>query len=201
MLGSMATHLQIAVRTVLVSVLSGMITATLQAGTPDATTALIAAGTPVDCPVTVPNGSPPPGEDARPGDHGNGEIWTALWPDGAVLMRPEDTRADGSMGMKWPWWRAVPGQLTISGRRLDGNAPAAWAETPGGRRLDPATPKPGLRYGESPPGFQAVGLFFPTEGCWEITARAGDASLTFVTRVVRVEHWPGDPFASPTAAP
>jgi LysM repeat protein len=31
---------------------------------------------------------------------------------------------------------------------------------------------------------QGVGLIFPTAGCWEVTGRVGDASLTFVTEVV-----------------
>ena len=35
--------------------------------------------------------------------------------------------------------------------------------------------------------FQPSTLIFPTEGCWEVTSRVGDASLTFVTRVVKIE--------------
>ena len=34
--------------------------------------------------------------------------------------------------------------------------------------------------------FQATGLIFPTEGCWEVTAKAADSVLSFV---VRVEPW------------
>jgi hypothetical protein len=34
--------------------------------------------------------------------------------------------------------------------------------------------------------FQATGITFPTEGCYEITARSGDAALTFVVKVVKV---------------
>jgi len=34
---------------------------------------------------------------------------------------------------------------------------------------------------------QPTELIFPTEGCWEVTGRVGDASLTFVTLVVRGE--------------
>jgi hypothetical protein len=37
-------------------------------------------------------------------------------------------------------------------------------------------------YGDS--GFQATGIIFPTEGCWEVTGRVGEASLTFVTLVI-----------------
>lgn len=72
------------------------------------------------------------------------------------------------------------------------------AETPEGQRLDiPATPKPGIRYGEGTPGFQATSLIFPTEGCWEVTGHVAEASLTFVVRVERVERWPWAPTATP----
>jgi hypothetical protein len=63
----------------------------------------------------------------------------------------------------------VRGQLEITGHRLDGPAPPLTASVPEG-------------YGES--GFQASGVTFPTAGCWEVTGRVGDATLTFVTLVV-----------------
>ncbi|MDQ3006062.1 MAG: hypothetical protein M3R47_11875 [Chloroflexota bacterium] len=73
--------------------------------------------------------------------------------------------------MKWPWWREVPGELTIAGRRLDAPAPALRAEMPEG-------------YGDS--GFRPVSLIFPTQGCWEVTGIVGNARLTFVTLVIKV---------------
>jgi hypothetical protein len=39
-------------------------------------------------------------------------------------------------------------------------------------------------YGET--GFHPSGLIWPGEGCWEVTARVGKESLTFVTLVARV---------------
>jgi hypothetical protein len=73
--------------------------------------------------------------------------------------------------MKFGWWRALPGpKLTIEGRRLDAEAPPLRASIPDG-------------YGAQ---FQATGIIFPTPGCWEVTGRAGGASLTFVTRVVHI---------------
>lgn len=160
--------------------------------------AAFASATPAACPVTLPNGSVPPGENPSPGQHGNGALWTDLWPDGVVLIPAERVRPDGSLDMKWPWWRGVPGRLWIEGRRLDADAPPLRAEAPGGARLDrPATPAPGVRYGEGTPGFQATTLIFPTEGCWEVTGHVDGASLTFVTRVERVDRWPWD--ATPAA--
>jgi hypothetical protein len=35
------------------------------------------------------------------------------------------------------------------------------------------------------PAFQASAVTFPTEGCWNVTGRAGEASLTFVTLVLK----------------
>jgi hypothetical protein len=124
------------------------------------------------CPVTRPNGSVPPGESSgTPGAqyHGNGAIWTDLWQKGVFAAGPDDVLADGSISMKFPWWRGVTGELRVSGRRLDGPAPPLRA------RVD--------SYG--PRGFQSTAVIFPVEGCWEVTGRAADASLTVVLLVVK----------------
>jgi hypothetical protein len=80
---------------------------------------------------------------------------------------------NGSLSMKWPWYRGVKGRLTIRGRRLDAPAPPLRADIPNG-------------YRES--GFQATALIFPTQGCWEVTGQVGETTLTFVTRVVKLEQ-------------
>jgi len=124
------------------------------------------------CPVTEANGSTPPGERPSTGHHGNGAIWTVLWPNGTVTFQPGGPGAqeeDGALSMKFAWWRAVEGRLEVTGRRLDGSAPPLRASIPEG-------------YGNT--GFQASGLIFPTPGCWEVTAKAGPGTLAFVTRVV-----------------
>lgn len=124
-----------------------------------------------DCPVTSPNGSQPPGEAVQSDQHhGNGELWVVLPPSGVVEVPAANVQPDGSLAMKFPWWRGVDGDLTITGRRLDGDAPPLRAEIPDG-------------YGTT--GFQATGLFFPSEGCWEVNGRAGAGSLTFVVFVTR----------------
>lgn len=125
------------------------------------------------CPITQPSGVAPPGERSSPNHHGNGKLWTVLWPDGLIEFgegRPGSIGDDGVLRMKFPWWRGegVRGPLEISGRRLDGPAPPAFGEVP-------------ESYGES--GFQASGVFFPSEGCWEITGSVGDVELTFVQYV------------------
>ena len=68
------------------------------------------------------------------------------------------------------WWRAATGTLEITGRRLDAPAPPARAHVPDG-------------YGDT--GFQASGVDFPTEGCWEVTGTLLTTRLTFVTFVIK----------------
>jgi hypothetical protein len=124
------------------------------------------------CSVTHPNGATPPGVGAQAGvNHGNTKLWTAMWPGGVIKADPDYVDKDGSIHMKFGWWRGVSGQLSIKGRRLDASAPPLRAEVSSG-------------YGDR--GFQASGVIFPAEGCWEITGQVGAARLTFVNFVIRV---------------
>jgi hypothetical protein len=127
------------------------------------------------CPVTLPNGSAPPGEKPARTHHGNGKIWTGLWPYGVIIAGPDYVRPDGSVRMKFFWFADVDGDITIRGRRLDGTAAPVRAEANLG------WPESGFT-GKS---FWASELIFPTEGCWRITATVGNARLTFVNLVVK----------------
>lgn len=138
------------------------------------------------CPVTVPNGNTPPDEPYAPEYLGNGALWTVLWPNGDILMGPQNVEPDGSLSMKFVWRRGVKGKLTIEGRRLDAEASPLRADIPDG-------------YGDS--GIQVSALIFPTEGCWEVTGRVGDATLTFVTRVTKDAALTGQPAWVGTPAP
>lgn len=123
---------------------------------------------PTACPVTLPNGDNPPGQNS-PFSYGNGRLWVELWwPDGHIRARKDDVRPGGGFAIKVPWTRGVQGQLSITGRQLDAEAPLVRARVPDG-------------YGSS--GFQASGVIFPTPGCWEVVGRVGRVSLTFVTWV------------------
>ena len=121
------------------------------------------------CDVTQPNGTQPPnGSIGGELIHGNGSLWVAMPPSNVVVTDPS---AGGTIQTKYPWWRAVTGTLRIEGRRLDGPAVGLRAtDVPDG-------------YGVT--GFQASAVTFPTEGCWEVTGRVGEASLTFVTLVLK----------------
>ena len=132
-------------------------------------TAVRQAGVPSSCPVTAPDQNAPGGAGDRYGEHG---LETILWPDGVVAAGSEYVQPDGSIRMKFPWWReaGVVGQLTVTGKRLDGASAPLKSDIPPG-------------YGQS--GLQATYLIFPTEGCWRVTGKAGHTSLTFVTWVVK----------------
>lgn len=125
------------------------------------------------CPVTRPNGDMPPGSGNPEyiGGYGNDALWTNvwMWGEGPVQVQPDPDEPGRTWGPgKWAWYRYVSGQLTIEGRRLDGPAPPLEAHIPDG-------------YGNL--GFQVSGLDFPTPGCWEVTGRVGEDSLTFVVLV------------------
>jgi hypothetical protein len=73
----------------------------------------------------------------------------------------------GEEGNKVGWFRPAGAELEITGQRLDGEAPPLEAHA-------------SCCY---PTRFQASGLYFPTEGCWEVIAKAQDKELSFVVRV------------------
>jgi len=125
------------------------------------------------CLVTAPNGDVPPGSPSAPNGYGNGQLWTWLWSNGAVVFEsggPGEIHPDGSLEMKWPWHRGLSGRLQITGKRLDQRAPSLRATVSDS-------------YGDI--GFQPTTLIFPTPGCWEVTGQVGATQLTFVTQVVR----------------
>jgi len=160
----------LSVFTILVGCDSPPVPSPVPSPVPPAPTNVLAA-----CPVTIPNGSVPPnvpGADPIkvpcPSCHGNGTLWTTFPPDGQVQATPNSA---GSLETKFPWWSGpgISDALTIQGRRIDAPAPPLAARIPSGYEGG---------------GFQATGIIFPTVGCWEVTGKAGTASLTFVIRVV-----------------
>jgi len=102
--------------------------------------------------------------------YGNDAQWVILPTDGILVTYYSAQRPPKGTetGTKMMWWRVSRGQLTIRGRRLDGSSPPLEADIPTG-------------YGES--GFQATGLKFPTDGCWEIIGTVAGEDLRFVLSV------------------
>lgn len=134
------------------------------------------------CPVSLPNLTQSPDEhyiSARSG-YGNarGTMFFGLWPGGVVTFRPDgpgQASPDGSLAMKFWFYRTVPGEVVIGGRRLDAAAPPMPQQILRGKADG---------YGET--GFHPSGLVFPGEGCWEVSAAIGEEKLTFVTLVLKL---------------
>lgn len=126
------------------------------------------------CPRTVSNST----------IYGNAYLSVIVgWLDGVLRFKEGfGTRyADGARGVKVAWDRKVHGQLSITGRRLDGPAPPLRAEVLEG-------------YGDI--GGQTTAVIFPTDGCWEVTGTVAGHSLTVVWEV----HLSDAPARSPEGA-
>jgi hypothetical protein len=122
------------------------------------------------CPVTEPAWVIPPEDSAvlDPPAYGyyyvneDSSIWaSAYWP------REEYPLRAGGAGNKMGWFRPAGATMEVTGQRLDGQTPPLKAEFP-------------CCY---PTRFQASGLYFPAEGCWEVTAKVADSVLTFIVKV------------------
>ena len=122
-----------------------------------------------DCAVTRPNGIAPPDASLSATWHGNERLAISLWTRGVVVSGDGERRSDGSVTVKYGWWRGLDGNVSIRGRRTDGNAAAIASEGPDG-------------YDER--GFQPSLITFPTPGCWEIVGRVGNESVTVRLLVV-----------------
>jgi hypothetical protein len=124
-----------------------------------------------DCEVTVPTLMTAPPVRPRPPYYGTSALFTVLARGGVTVAQADDVRADGSIAVKYPWWKGSGGYgtLRISGRRLDGDGPPVRGIVPSG-------------YGRS---FQASAIVFGGEGCWRVVARSGARGrVAFTTRVV-----------------
>ena len=143
-------------------------------GTPADTASPLTVAEAKSCPVTKPGKAPVDIGDRLFGSSaafGNDALWVGGLGDGGVILADSGfVESDGSIGWKFGWWRIVSGTLTITGRRLDAPGPPPRASVPDG-------------YGSQ--GFQASGVSFPTEGCWEVTGTVGSSDLTFVAFVLR----------------
>lgn len=126
--------------------------------------AVFLANSSTGCTVTKPNGQAPLGQPHGSETYGNDALSTTLFPNGVVEFRsggPGFALPDGSLKMKFPWWRKDEATLEITGRRLDATAPPLRAEI--GRSSDV----------HMVPTY----IIFPTTGCWEVTGRLGKVSL------------------------
>ena len=78
----------------------------------------------------------------------------------------------GTLRTKVLWVRPVGSELTISARRLDGDAGPVDVSVPSGYQWT----------------YQASGLTFSAPGCWQITGTAGGKTLQFVLNIANPNH-------------
>jgi hypothetical protein len=83
------------------------------------------------CPVTLPNNKPVPTVDAGV-NHGNGSVWVSLSDGGKVVVPQKDVNPDGSIDVKFAWWRGIEGQLSIEGRKLGASSRPPHVRIPEG---------------------------------------------------------------------
>ena len=91
----------------------------------------------------------------------------SIWASASWATQEKFDQSVANEWIKVGWFRPAGAELVILGERLDGQAPSMESEVP-------------CCY---PTRFQATGVYFPTEGCWKITARAAESELSFIVRV------------------
>lgn len=109
--------------------------------------------------------------------YGTENLWTALRPDGTWEGLPHN---EGGYTQKLVWWRkgyvgtAEPEPaIKVTGRRLDAEAPPLLASSGSNA------------YSVDFGGWaMMVGVDVPTLGCWELTGKYGDETLSFVVQVL-----------------
>lgn len=98
-------------------------------------------------------------------------IWATFWGWDFVRRGPDqpDPKTGYVPGQKVLWYKPSDSLLSVTGRRIDGNAPPLKYDI----SRDPRPRGP----------IQPSGIYFPTAGCWEIDAKAGRAKLRLVVLV------------------
>lgn len=110
------------------------------------------------------------------GRYGNGFLSTTL-PEDGVITRPREP--DGTLFDKLGWSprRGFSGNLVVRGERLDGPGVLHVLSVNWGHTIVDGRPQRGS---------WRSAVVFPSEGCWRLTGRVGDISLTYVVEVVAV---------------
>ncbi len=108
-----------------------------------------------------------------PGTYGNGLLSTTVPPGGVLSTRRDEDGLFQKLG--WLPHQGFPDSLAVRGERLDATSPPM-------RVL-------GVNWGYASSGPAAKGSWasavkFPSEGCWRITGRVRDITLSYVVKVV-----------------
>ncbi len=122
--------------------------------------------------VRLPSGAetcPVSGE----GKYGNGFLSTTLPPDGVLSTRIDDDGLFQKLG--WLPHRGFPDSLAVRGERLDdASPPLRVLSVNRGYSIAPGRPQVGS---------WRSAVKFPSAGCWRITVRVQDISLSYVVKV------------------
>jgi hypothetical protein len=120
------------------------------------------------CPVTEPVWAKFPEDSAVQDPPAYGYYFLnedrSIWASASWTEQEDTSLHVSEEGIKVGWFRPTGAELAITGQRLDADAPPLEADVP-------------CCY---PTRFQATGLYFPTEGCWQVTAKAAGRELSFV---------------------
>lgn len=129
----------------------------------------------ISCPVTLPLPFAP---DTLAGTVSNQWISTSVNPEGYIFSPITPgfrSSRDGYWGQKQAWASTIPGELAISGRRLDAEAPPLRAYVSSIESKDNS--------------FVSI-IMFPTPGCWEVVGSVQDKTLRFFAFVVVLDGGP-----------
>ena len=128
----------------------------------------VKGNTPSACLLTQPLWDKPPEDSAVLNPPAYADYFVnqdrSVWASASWAVDGDDRRNVSKEWIKVGWFRPAGAELIVTGQRLDGEAPPLEVEA-------------SCCY---PTRFQASGLYFPTEGCWEITAKAADKELSFM---------------------
>ncbi len=118
------------------------------------------------------NGSPAGGPRGKTDWYANADrtIWATFW--GWDFVRgpdQSDPKTGYVPGQKALWYKPSAHPIVVTGRRIDGAAPPLVYD---------------ISFNPRPRGpIQPSRVYFPTAGCWEVDAKAGDSELRFVVLV------------------
>jgi hypothetical protein len=122
------------------------------------------------CVLTQPIKSPAPeNTEGGPADT-SVQSWYSWFVNADRTIWMLDQPRTAGQRTKTAWFRPARTKLEVTGRRLDAAAPP----------LAVRTSPTGDEYRHM---FQPSTMTFPTEGCWEITAKAGASEARFVVKV------------------
>lgn len=126
------------------------------------------------CPVTLPNSQTPELQDPEMAWFGDDGLYSVVSESGVRQVLLSSADEEGGWD-KYIFSRDEPGgELELEGKLLSDADAQLKFDIPEGYGLT---------------GVQVVMIWFPTEGCWQIDASAGDSSFTIVTYVEFVDEW------------